>query len=415
MRISTFHFQNNLLQGLLDQQGNIDNLQLQVLTGKRIVSPSDDPVASTRVNSVEVFNIKIESLLTNSTYATSRLQLEENTLTSVTDKMRRVKELYIQGSNETLNNGDRKLIASELQVMLDELVGLANTKDSNGEFIFSGFQSKTKAFVNNNNTYIFQGDAGQRFLDVGLNTSIAITDSGYDIFENVAMGNGRFVTNDGPTTNTGTGIISIGEVTDNNAYVRDTYTISFVTNSLGELAYQVVGASSGQVIPPLPAASPANAPAYVEGGAINFNGHQIEIKGTPNIGDDFQVTPSSSQNIFTSLQNMINILNVDINNDVESANFHNIIDRNMASFEQGLQTVLEKVSQIGSRESVVESEKNLLEDIKVQNAASMSKLQDANLTEVISKLTQVIQQMEISQRVFAEIGSISLFDRLNFR
>ncbi len=81
-------------------------------------------------------------------------------------------------------------------------------------------------------------------------------------------------------------------MTDKSAYVADNYTLTFVTNGAGKLAYQIVGASSGQVIPAPPATIPTDAPEYVIGEDISFNGLSINIKGTPQVGDTFQIAPS---------------------------------------------------------------------------------------------------------------------------
>ncbi len=81
-----------------------------------------------------------------------------------------------------------------------------------------------------------------------------------------------------------------------------------MSNSASELAYTVVGATTGQIIPALPGAVPADAPAYVDGSTISFSGVEIAINGTPQVGDDFQVVPSGGETLFSTVQNIITAL-----------------------------------------------------------------------------------------------------------
>src|SRR5262249_14254841 len=148
-----------------------------------------------------------------------------------------------------------------------------------------------------------------------------------------------------------------GSVTDTSAYVRDTYTISFVTNSAGETAYQVVGATSGQVIPAPPATIPADAPAYVPDSNISFNGISMNFKGNPNVGDTFTVAPSQNQNVFDGLNDLVNILKTPIGNDpVARAKFHQSLSQSSAQMKNTYNQFINYRSDVGVRMQVIENQ-----------------------------------------------------------
>src|SRR5690606_14481013 len=88
--------------------------------------------------------------------------------------------------NGSLSAEDRQSIAAELSEREDELLSLMNTRNARGEYLFSGFQGKTQPFVRGaDGGYSYQGDEGQRKLQIASSLSIPISDSGKSIFQNV--------------------------------------------------------------------------------------------------------------------------------------------------------------------------------------------------------------------------------------
>ena len=71
----------------------------------------------------------------------------EGTLSDVTNLLQNAQELVVSAGNGTLNDSSRRAIATELRGNLDELLGLANRTDGNGQYLFSGFQGSTKPFA----------------------------------------------------------------------------------------------------------------------------------------------------------------------------------------------------------------------------------------------------------------------------
>ena len=225
MRISSSQLYASAINSILDQQTDLSKTQLQIATGRKVLTPADDPAGSARALNLGESASSINQYSRNLDIAESRLQFEEVSLTNVTTLIQRVRELTVQANNDSNDAESRALIASEIRQRFDELLTIANSRDAQNEYIFSGFQTSTQSFtLNPDGTVNYNGDEGQRFLQIGASRQVATGDSGADVFGLIGSGNGQFTTS-ASALNTGTGTIGPGLVINQNAYVADNYTI----------------------------------------------------------------------------------------------------------------------------------------------------------------------------------------------
>jgi len=186
MRISTQMMQRLAVDSIVDKQSILSRTQLQVASGKRILAPSDDPTGTARALGLKqqlAQNIQFSS---NIGRLKSRLEAEESVLDSVGNALQRVRELAVQATNSTYGAQNRANIAAEVWLLLDETFSLANSKDSTGEYLFSGFQSQTQPFVDGGaGNYTYQGVQAQRSIKISPTREILSSDSGSEIFENL--------------------------------------------------------------------------------------------------------------------------------------------------------------------------------------------------------------------------------------
>lgn len=412
MRISTAQISNTALSAITDQQSSLLELQQQIATGRRILNPSDDPSGAARALNLNQADAVIQQYNTNADFATSRNRLEEATLDGVNNVLQRVRELAVQGNNDTQTNATRRSIALEIRQRLDELIDLANTRDGNGEYLFSGFQGFTQPFtVNANGTFNYNGDDGQRFVQIGPNRQVAVSDSGTEVFRRVRNGNGTFATA-ATAGNGGGGVINAGSLINPAAYSAETFTISFVTNSSGQLAYNVVGASSGQVIPTLPLDAALDAPAFSSDQAIVFNGSQVTISGTPAVGDSFSVSPSVNQDIFSTLQDLVSALESPTVDNATRTALHNRLNSFLTDVDQGIGKVLDIRAGIGARLNSVDDQLDLNESTSLQLRTNISQIEDLDYADAITRLELQRNSLDAAQRSFLRIQDLSLFNFL---
>lgn len=228
MRISTSFFYSQGLSNMLDQQAKLLRVQDQLGQGVKNLSPSDDPSAAARVLGLNQSITKIDQYGENAIYAKQRLELEESSLDSVNLVLQRVRELTIQAGN--IGTGDvqtRNAITSEIKQRIDELLELANKRDVNGDYLFSGFKSRTQPFFSDGaGNYTYNGDQGQMDVKIGNTRQVTVSDSGADVFQKIRTGNGTF-TVDSSLVNDGTGIMRQGSVISTKDYVAHDYMVQF--------------------------------------------------------------------------------------------------------------------------------------------------------------------------------------------
>ncbi len=186
MRVSNFMISQVSLASILEQQSELLRAQQQLSSGRKILSPSDDPAGARKVLDLNDIITTFEQFQRNSDAAGFSLSLEDSVLTSATDLLQRARELTIQGLNDTQGADERKNIASEIRQLQDQLISLANTQDSDGQYIFGGYNSTNIPFSGDGaGNFTYAGDQGQKLLQISSTRQIAAGDSGYDVFMNL--------------------------------------------------------------------------------------------------------------------------------------------------------------------------------------------------------------------------------------
>lgn len=166
-----------------DLQSGLARTQQQISSGRRMLAPSDDPVGAARALDVSQTQAQNIQLGVNRQYATSALSAVEGTLSSVTSLLHDVKTTIIAAGNGTLADTDRGFLAAELRGRFEELLGLSNSRDATGNYLFSGFQTTTPAFVESPTGATYQGDGGQRLMQVDVTRQIAVASTGQSVFQ----------------------------------------------------------------------------------------------------------------------------------------------------------------------------------------------------------------------------------------
>lgn len=164
-------------------QSKLTQTQAQLAQGKQVINASDAPNQAATIQRLKSILNRQDSYQSSLNTVKSRLESEDATLQSVSNLLVRAKEVSVQGANDTLSASDRKVLATEMQALRDQLMSLANTKDSNGNYLFSGSRVKQAPFVESaNGSPIYMGDQTRMNVRVGEERSIPINRTGTDAF-----------------------------------------------------------------------------------------------------------------------------------------------------------------------------------------------------------------------------------------
>jgi len=381
---------------MLTQQAQLAKTQNQVSTGKRVLTPSDDPVAAVHIMELQRALQQSTQYTKNAGAAGDRLSLEEQAIADISNVMQRVREQTLEANNGTVDADSRKLIATELRQRLDELVNIANRRDSNGEYLFSGFSTSTQPFSQTASGITYSGDQGSRSLQIGPTQTINDSDSGFALFMNVKQGNGTFVLG-GSTSNTGSAVLGASSVVDPSAWTPDDYTLTF-TSATGD--YQIVDSSANVV----------TTGTYSQGDTIQFNGIKFEMSGMPAQNDTFTISRSRKEDVFTTMQGLIDSL------EGTSATTESQFSTNMSVALQQIDQIdshtLQVRAQVGTRLSELDSVKDSLDQQQLDLKQSTSDLQDLDYTEAVTRMNQQLIGLQAAQSAYAKISQLSLFDYL---
>lgn len=401
MRISTRQMQMTAVNAMLNRQSDLSKTQLQVATGKRVVKPSDDPVASAATLQLNQSKAVTERYQLNADAARARLGIEEGVLGSITEQIHRIRELALQAKNDTNTHNDRLSITAEMRQVLDEVVSLANTRDNNGQYLFSGHQGDVlPVSKDNTGNYVFNGDDGYRYLQIGPSRNVADADPGSMVYFDIYDGNGTFTTS-AVGGNSGTGIIDRGSVTNSTLYDYQDYTITFAANVAGDMEYTVQDSGGATIFGPA---------AYTEGNAISFGrGIETIITGEPADGDQFTLVPSGSQDIFTTIEGMITAFESNPNDPASNTAMHNAVDNELVNLDNALENILNVRASIGARLNGIDAQHSTNENFLLQVEESLSVLNDLDYAEAVSRLNLQLTGLEAAQSAYSKIQGLSLF------
>jgi len=398
MRISTSMMHLNAVNAMLQRQSAVAKTQSEVSSGLRVQKPSDDPVAAVKIMQLQQAKSANTQYGTNITSATTRLQQEEQALSDSQDILQRVHELAVKANSSALSSSDRQSIATELGELNKQLANVANRKDANGEFLFSGLSSSTQPFARNaSNQMTYSGDGGSRAVQIGAAQYVQDGDSGSDTFVNIPQGNGTFVLNGG-STNTGAGVIA-GSVQNSANWVPDDYTLTFTSPT----SWTVTDSSANVV---------SSGTNYVAGTAITFNGVQVSVTGVPAAGDTFGIAQSRSQDVFKTIDALTAAMSTGQGDDAGKAKFQNQINQVMQQLDSTESHLSNVRTSVGARLSMLTNVESSRQDASVQIDSSVSAIAGSDFAEASSRLAQQLVSLQAAQQSYVKVAQLSLFNYL---
>jgi flagellar hook-associated protein 3 FlgL len=400
MRISTAGIHNSALGQMMAKSSALAKTQNQIAAGTRILTPADDPIGAAQALELDRALAESQQHQKNTTAATNRLSFEEQTLGDVTSLLGRIRDLSVEANNPTLDDGARKSILSEVQVRFEDLVDLANRKDTNGEYLFAGYSTLTQPFVRSGNTVSYQGDDGTRVLQTGPSQRVTDGHPGSAVFMNIPQGNGTFLTS-AESTNTGAATIDVGTVTNATAWgTGGSFTIHFTTPT----DYEVLDAVSGTQL--------STGTYSPNGTGITFNGVQVTIQGAAATGDQFNVDPGGSEDMFTAVNNLITTLKRPSSSTAQNALFATEMGQALKQLDNSLDRISDVRSEVGARLAVLSDSTDDQADRQLDLKTQLSQIRDLDYADAITTLNIQLAGLQAAQQSYAKISGLNLFNYL---
>ena len=309
MRISTNQIFDAGSSSILNSQSSLYKLQNQLSSGRRVQTPQDDPVAASQALVVTQSKEVNAQYVDNQGAAKSQLGLVDSQLATLVNVLQNIRTTVVgAGNTGTYSQSDRETMATEIESRLSEIVGIANTDNGVGEYLFSGYKGNVTPFAVNTALPVsppattapidYFGDEGERLLQMSPSRQIGISVAGSDVFMTGKTGNGTFVTATGGNVGVSTGVrapaltASAGTVTD-----QSLWTAALANPAAGQpleirfadaTHYGIYDPVSGNTTGPL-VYTPGSPISLVTAGGVDFSA-QVTVTGTPAGGESFKIS-----------------------------------------------------------------------------------------------------------------------------
>jgi len=397
MTISTLTFQTNALNQFEALDAALSKTQLQLSTGKQIQSAADNPTGMAEVNQLNVELSASQQYVTNGDLAGTNLNLEAQALTDSTNLLQSVRDVAIQGNNSSLNAADRQDLATQLQQQLQQLIGIANRQDGNGNYLFSGYAAGTQPFAQSGSAVNYAGADGVSQAQISPEQRISAGDAGSAVFMNLPAGNGTFTTA-AAGGNTGSASIDPGTVTDPSQWIADQYTISFSSPT----QYQITDTTTNT-----PVTSGSISGAAGSSSTISFNGVQVSLSGTPAAGDSFTVQPAGTASVFSTISGLISTLS---STTLTPAQMATRISQGLAQIDGAMNHINGVQASVGARINAVSAAQTSAQSQQTAYQTSISKVSDTDYAKAATQLSSEELALQAAQESYASIGKLSLFN-----
>ena len=422
MRISTIQAFNTGVRGIQDNYSAAMRTQEQVSSGKRILTPADDPVASVRLLQLDQQANKLSQYQDNLTAATNSLNQQEAVLNSVNNLLQRVREITLEAGNPGLGPGGRQALAQELTEREDELYGLLNSQNARGEYLFGGYRSDNQPFVRDTDgSYRYEGDEGQRSIQIGSSKMVAINDNGKALF--VDVGNVNRVDTDAVLVDTGEprdARISLGVVENKGRYDSDFYPNSpvsiVITSDVDGLAagYDIVDDNGDPLVPPVSGVLEPNAHGSYE---IRHAGVVVTLDGELQPGDEFTLsTGTDERSEKRGVLESIRLLRETLENTDDSTEGRlerrDMLAVSLQNIDNAMDQVMGVQTSLGARLNVIESTQLENEESTLINTQVQTDLESLDYAEALSRLSMQSIVLEAAQQSFVKVSGLNLFNFL---
>ncbi|MBK6289113.1 MAG: flagellar hook-associated protein FlgL [Gammaproteobacteria bacterium] len=408
MRISSLQVYNAGVRQMNDAQAAVQRSQAEISSGKRVITPADDPSAAALALQIEQSLALNEQYLRNADFAERDLRQEETQLEAVENVLFRLRELAVLAGNGALSVAERGAIVIEAEQKHEQLLGIFNTRTASGDYMFAGASGGTMPFVERDNGAVtYAGDQGQRKLAVAPGVEVAVSDSGQKLFVDVPAANQNFTAHR-TGANSGAGDISTGRVVDQAAFdalYPDDLLLIFDNPPTTYSVVRRNHANGTQTVF-------ATAQPFVTGQIITLAGTETRISGSPAAGDRFRINSSPTQSLLETVQRFVDGLKASPDTTAGAAERARVVAETLDNLDLAEQSVFGSRAELGTRLDLVDDLRAEQQDVALIQQGLLSDTVDVDFNEAASRLAFQNFVLQAAQQSFAKFANLSLFNFL---
>ena len=419
MTISTSGFYQKNIDLFSRLNNDVSDLQVQVSTGKKSLSLTRDIQDISLLNATEEHKLEITQFKNNAEQVVSDLERIDISFEQLQNASVRLKELHIESSNGFLTSEERRLFQIEIAGIKKEILSLANGQDALGNGYFSGTSVAAKPFeINNLGEVNYVGSAVNKTLQVSRDNDLRQNFSGTEVFLSANTGSEKFSIFEaldefsrsldyGIYSGSSSNLLSNGTAVDivlpasgqKNEYKFDLKANGAIYNVE---AHVYANDFNGLVAAINEHTSASGITAVVSSAnKIRLSGNGVDLKlskfvtDLPNTADQsIGVQKTVDSNVSDEI-----ILPHSLSNLAVQNKLHNV-------FEHFISKRTELGVASSTAQNFVDSTQNTLVDL----SEDISKIEDADMAELLTKLQGLLTNKEAAQATFSRLSSKNLFD-----
>ncbi|MBQ4666058.1 flagellar hook-associated protein FlgL [Aeromonas hydrophila] len=399
MRITTNMVYDRNISSLNGANERLSTAYEQLMTGNKFKTAGEDPSGMSQKLALTKEIDLFKQYGVNGSLLENSLGHEETVLTALNTAMTSAQTLIQKANDSAVGYEDRQAIASELEGLQKQMFDLMNSKNSQGEYIFGGNQSKTQPFIQDaSGNYVFQGDTGQRNIQVSPTVQIAANDSGFNLFEIVPTRR---------TSSAGSANIQVGVADQGHfdSFYRNNYDPSLASNQYtvntiaGTPDTYEIRDGGGALL---------QSGDYVAGNKIPFNGLELTLSlPAGGAAQNFVLDPPQNNNILDGMSDFITALR---DPNITPDTFQLKVADATSHMKNARLNVDQGLGEIGGRMNGLEQVMGSNEGLSTLNQQARAKVSEADLYEVIATLSKEDAALSATQLSFSKISKLTLFD-----
>ncbi len=401
MRISTNQFYNLNSNHMSRLQTTSNQTLMQLSTGKRVDTAADDSSAAIVLDNLKQQDQQLEQFQNNINLANNRLMQQESYMGEYGNVLLSLRDKVLQGNDGALDASGRAALALDIEEGLKSVLAIANSRDENGNFIFSGHQGSQKPFIEGADGKVhYMGDSGRRRAEVAEGVTLPVSESGERIFMNPSNASGPYRADYGSATMEGELFLERSQILYPSEHVAGPMQLQFGEDADGNTTIQVFDSNNTALL--------ADDTLFDAGSQLQVNGMALSFSGSPANGDTMTLYEQDTMDVFSSLQTVVGLLRdpEGMSGFKTQAIYAQALDDISSAQAEASSVQAETGNYLKSLDSYLDQHQSM----KLVNAQAKSSLEDLDYAEAITRLEQQSLALNAVTQSFAKLQNISLFN-----
>jgi flagellar hook-associated protein 3 len=402
MRVTTNMMYDRNVSHMMKTTERLSKASEQMMTGERFTTAGEDPVAMAQKLDLTTTISRYQQYSSNGTQLESSLGLEEKSLDSIYSALSSAYTKVQQSVNSTNGTTDKEALATELEELQKQMLDLMNSKDSSGEYLFSGNLSQTEPFYKDSSgQYVYQGGSGQNYIQVSSTVKIASNDNGAGIFESV------------PTQRTATASsasisVSIDSQSTFDSFYRNNY--DFDTAANNTYTVETTAGTPDQYSVKDAGGTVLQTGDYTQGADISFNGLTLNLDvAAGGATQSFALDSPKNDNILNTMSEMIAALRDPSTTTDQLTAIAAKTETHLTNTQDSVNSVLGK---IGGRLNNLDAVMSSNDELTTLSKTTRANVSEIDLYEATTNATKENTALSMAQQAYSMISKTTLFNYL---